>query len=70
MQAMRGWIRMMAIFLGLIVVVAFGSVGYWYECPTTLKVAVARDSDDYRLLVAAAQLLSREQERSVSTSFR
>jgi len=62
MQAMRGWIRMMAIVLGLIVVVAFGSVGYWYECPTPLKVAVARDSDDYRLLVAAAQLLSREQE--------
>jgi TRAP transporter TAXI family solute receptor len=36
--------------------------GYFYERPTSLRVAVARDTDDFRLMTAIAHVFGKERE--------
>jgi hypothetical protein len=47
---------------GLAVVAAISLTAYFYERPTIVRVAVARDSDDHHLLMAYAQVFARERE--------
>ncbi len=35
---------------------------YWYERPTVVRVGVARDTEDQKVISAAAQIMSRERE--------
>jgi hypothetical protein len=36
--------------------------GYFYERPTSLKVAVTRDTDDFKLMTAIAHVFGKERE--------
>ena len=47
---------------GLALVAAAASGVYWYERPTILRVGVARDTEDQKVMVATAQILARDRE--------
>ena len=47
---------------GLALVAATAASVYWYQRPTVLRVGVARDSEDQKVMVATAQVLSRDRE--------
>lgn len=47
---------------GLALVAGLAGAVYWYERPTVLRVGVTRDSEDQKVIAAAAQIMSRERE--------
>ena len=57
--------RNVAIFFagGLALVAAAGLAGWLYERPTTLQIGVAGDTEEQRLIAAAAQVVAREREK-------
>ncbi len=48
---------------GLALVAGAGLAGWIYQAPTTLSVAVARDTEEYRLMSAAAQVFARQKAK-------
>jgi TRAP transporter TAXI family solute receptor len=46
----------------LAVVAGLTVLGFWFERPTVVRVAVTRDSDEHRLLIAAQQVFSRDKD--------
>lgn len=55
-------VLLVAIAAGLAIIGAVSFGAYIYKLPTVLRVAVARDSEDAKLIVAAEQYLRREHE--------
>ena len=48
---------------GMALVAIAGLAGWLYERPTTIQVAVARDTEEHRVIVAASQVMARQREK-------
>lgn len=57
----RGVMGLMAGGMALVAIA--GLAGWLYERPTSIKIAVARDTDEHRLIIAASQVMARQREK-------
>jgi TRAP transporter TAXI family solute receptor len=51
-----------AVAGGLALIAGLAGAIYWYERPTVVRVGVTRDSEDQKVIAAAAQIMSHERE--------